>query len=286
MTLPNARYVYLAVAMLALALLSCSALQLGSPPTTTSVATSTETPAPTLLPASTETLTPAATPTATLPSPTPIPSMTSSPRPTKTSTPKPAWVTDFAQPILDIIDLRTPDFQDDFDDKSGEWQLEGYCAPWRMRYQAGELILTNCGVRRPKLAYTDFVVELDGRFLQSTQDDASWAIFFRDIGGPSYLYGVNLDGSIGLWGFGQEYQSCPSTAHSGYEANHLLLIAKGSKFAFYVNGRPACYLENDEYQWGDIWFRAWSGGSSAADSPAIVAFDNFMLWDVRDVEVP
>jgi hypothetical protein len=31
-------------------------------------------------------------------------------------------VTDFAQPILDAIANQTPDFQDDFDDKSGGWR--------------------------------------------------------------------------------------------------------------------------------------------------------------------
>jgi hypothetical protein len=292
--LSKASFIYLVIAGLTLTLLSCSVLQSIPAPTATPVSTSTETPTPTTAPLSTETLAPTSTSTET-PAPsstptissTPTLSVTPFPRPTKTSTPQPRWVTDFAQPILDIIALRPPKFQDDFDDKSGGWQIEGWCEPWRMKYQAGELVLTSCGARRAKLAYTDFVAKLDGRFLPDTHGDASWAIFFRDIGGPSYLYGVNYDGSIGLWGFGQEYQSFPSAAIPGYQTNHLLLIAKGSKFAFYANDKPVYFINDANYQWGDIWIRAWGGGSAnIADNPTTVAFDNFMIWNISDISTP
>jgi hypothetical protein len=196
-------------------------------------------------------------------------------------------VTDFAQPILEAIALRAPNFQDDFDDKSGGWQPESWCAPGRMKYQAGELVLTSCGARRAKLAYTDFVAELDGRFLPDTHGDAYWGLFFRDIGGPSYLYSVNYDGSLWLGGFESEDQSFPGAAWPGTQTNHLRLIAKGSKFAFYANDQPVYFATDATYTWGDIWFRAWGGGSAnLADNPMTVAFDNFKLWNIRDIAVP
>lgn len=156
-----------------------------------------------------------------------------------------------------------------------------------MKYQDGELVLTSCGAHRANMDYPDFVAKLDGRFLPDTHGDAWWTLFFRDSGGPCYLFGVNYDGSIGLGGFGNADQSFSAAAVSGYEGNHLLLIAKGARFAFYVNGEPVYYLENSKYRWGDIWLRAWGGGSAnITDNPTTVAFDNFMLWDISDVPDP
>jgi hypothetical protein len=131
---------YLIVAAgLTFTLLACSGLQSLSAPTATPVSTPTETSVPltgTLRPSATpmpptstpppsETPAPSLTPTL---SSTLTPSLTPSPRPTRTATPAPAWVTDFAQPILDAIALRPPNFQDDFDDQSGGWQIESWCA--------------------------------------------------------------------------------------------------------------------------------------------------------------
>lgn len=156
-----------------------------------------------------------------------------------------------------------------------------------MKYQDGELVLTSCGAHRANNDYTDFVAKLDGRFLPETKGDAWWSIFFRDIGGPSYLFGVNYDGSVGIWGVGPDFVDFPSAASAGYKTNHLLLIAKGTQFAFYANDKPLLYMENSKYRWGDIWFRAWSGGSAnITDNPTVAAFDNFMLWDISDISIP
>ncbi|MGC1376255.1 MAG: hypothetical protein WA821_08535 [Anaerolineales bacterium] len=217
---------------------------------------------------------------------TPGPSATPSPRPTNTSTPQPQWVTDFAQPILNAIASRTPNFQDDFHDKSGGWQREDWCGITRMKYQDGQLVLTSCGAQRKNIDYPDFVAELDGRFLPGTKGNAEWAIFFRDNGGPAYFFGLHdTAGTVGLWGFGNDFQSFPAAAVPGYGTNHLLLIAKKSEFAFYVNGKPLRYLKDAKCRWGNIWFRTW-GNSNAAAYPSIVAFDNFKLWDISDISIP
>ena|GEM_PF-7082904 len=143
-------------------------------------------PTPTLIPiASTEALVPSFTPAV---SSTPAPSATPFPRPTDTSTPQPEWVTRFSQPILTVIASREPNFQDDFDDKSGGWQRENWCGEARLKYQDEKLVLTSCGARRAHIDYSDFVLELDGRFLQGTSDDAWWGIFFRDGGGAGYSF--------------------------------------------------------------------------------------------------
>jgi hypothetical protein len=241
-------------------------------------------PTPTLTPiGSTVTLVPNSTPTV---SSTPAPSVTPSPRPTKTATPQPEWITRFSQPILTAIASRQPDFQDDFDDKSGGWQREDWCGAARLKYQDGELVLTSCGARRAHIDYSDFVLKLDGRFLQGTNDDAWWGIFFRDSDGQRYSFSVYIDGSVWLGGLGGDPSFSPA-ALAGFETNHLMLIAKGSEFAFYVNDKPLYYIKDNKYRWGDIWFRAWGGGSpNITDKPSIVAFDNFMIWDIQDISIP
>lgn len=280
----NSNRILKAMGVAAFVLAACNSGTSAPPTARLPEATAASVVTPTLVPTFTETPVPSLTLTVRH---TPAPSVTPSPRPTKTETPQPKWVAEFSQPILDAIASRLPNVQDDFDDKSGGWQREGWCGAWRMKYQEGELILTSCGAHRANNDYSDFVAKLDGRFLPDTKGDAWWSLFFRDGGGPSYLFGVNLDGSISVGGFGQEDLSFPSAAISGYKTNHLLLIAKGPRFAFYANGKPLLYMENSTNRWGDIWFRAWDGGSAnITDNPTIVAFDNFRLWDISDISLP
>jgi hypothetical protein len=204
-------------------------------------------------------------------------------QPTQTEIPQPEWVTDFSQPILNAIASREPNFQDDFNNKSGGWQRLDWCGEWRVKNQDGRLMLTDCGVYRANINYPDFVLQVDGTFQPDSTQNATWGIFFRDMEGPWYAYGVNLDGSIGLWGFDDEYQSFPSAAFSGNETNRLLIIAKGSKFAFYLNGKPFYYIEDSSNPWGDIKIKAWCGESTTENPDlATIALDNFMIWDISE----
>ena len=231
----------------------------------------------------TEMLVPSFTPTPTCTS---TLTVTPTHHPTHTQTPQPEWITRFSDPILNAIASREPDFLDDFDDKSGGWQRENWCGSQRMVYQNEELVLTSCGVNRVNLNYPDFVLKLDGRFLPDTKGDSWWGIYFRDNIGSGYSYSINYDGSVWLGGFGSD-PSFSSAAYTGFETNNLMIIAKGSEFAFYVNGKPLYYINDNKFRWGDIWFRAWGGGSpNITDNPTIVGFDNFVIWDIQDVFVP
>jgi len=216
----------------------------------------------------------------------PLPTRT--PLPTSTSTPQPEWVTDFAQPILDAIALRAPDFQDDFDDKSGGWrQPEKNPCGQRIEIRDGELVLTDCRAHPANIDYADFVAEFDARFLPDTSRRSEWEIFFR-LHDTSYTYfGVNYDGSAAIGNLSKigEKLEFPSVAKPGLETNHLLVIAKGSKFAFYMNNQPFHYLESPSvFRQGDIWLANYDGsGSVDLAHPAIVAFDNFKIWNIDDL---
>jgi basic membrane protein A len=239
--------------------------------------------APSLSVAIASTLTPPPTELAAAPPPTAT-AMAAAPLPSPTA--GPSWITDFAEPILMAIAGRPPDFQDEFDDGSGGWYRDGYCGDWRMRIEDGELILANCGAHRDNIDYPDFVAEVEGRIFADPVGDAGWLVVFRDIRGPAYLVSVRPGGSVELGGFEGGFREFSGTAHDSYGTNHLLLIAKGSRFAFYINDQPLYYIEDDSFGWGEIWLRAHGGDEFEAGNPTYFAFDNFRIWDISDVSVP
>jgi hypothetical protein len=269
----------LVVAILAVSILSCSVLQSVPAPATTPIPAFTTT--PTLIHTSmpipnTETPAPSFTPTNTS---TPEPSVTPPPRSTRTSTPQPAWVTDFAQPVLDVIALRTPSFQDNFGPGSAGWK-EDWCEG-SMKYIEGELVVTNCRVFRPNIDWRDFALEVDMRFLKDTKSSAEWALHFRDLGNSGHVLSLYHTGDLAI---SFTKAKGPSTrvefdypGLSDDQIHHLLLIAKGTQFAFYLDGKPFYYAEDDAYLFGRCVFFVESGAA---------AMDNFKIWDISDIPTP
>jgi len=215
-----------------------------------------------------------------------VPTITSTrtPRPTATATPMPAWVTDFAQPILSAIANRPPTIEDDLHDNSGGWHSNFYRTDylWPIKFINGELVLSNCDAYRSKMGFKDFVLEVDGRFLSGTEGNAVLDISFRDQGPANPTYGVRvthggfLDISMYDESFAQNLR-----VNGEFQNNHILLIARGSKFALYVNGQPLYHWEDTEIgQAGYIYFRA-SGDKD--DERSIVAIDNLKIWDLERV---
>jgi hypothetical protein len=226
-------------------------------------------------PTTTPTLPPTLTPTITL---------TSTLRPTATATPVPAWVTDFAQPILDAIALRTPDFQDDFDDKSGGWQVPTGIGP-RIKILDGELVVMDCHAYRAHMDYADFVVEFDARFLPDTStNQAHWGIFFRDSESGNYHFVIHYDGTIEFRINNKRFSDFSHAANPRLQTNHIMIIAKGSKFAFYVNNTPFYYVEDTSFRWGNIILMVHANGMTLdLNHPGIAAFDNFKIWNIHDL---
>ena len=222
------------------------------------------------------------TTTATLvPSPTSTstPSPTSTPRPTVTATPLPAWVTDFAQPILDAIADRPPDVYDDFRNGTSGWKAEDWCSR-RVKQVDEELVITECIAHRTGIDYADYVVELDARFLQNFGE---WNINFRHSTCPHCSFGVSSTGAVEITLNGPDDLFFDRGAFGGVNTNHLLLIAKGGKFAFFINGKPFSYLEDESKRWGSV---SLSIGDGSEDKGTSVAFDNFKIWNIYDISIP
>ena len=202
----------------------------------------------TIVPGATKTAAPSFTPTiSSTPRPSitssPGPSSTASPRPTITATPLPEWVTDFAQPIRDVISLRPPSFQDDFGSRSGRW-TEDYCTG-SMKYIEGELVLENCRVFRPNIDWRDFALEVDVRFLEGTNPSTEWALHFRDLGNSGHMLSLYHNGTLAI-SFTKAHGASnriefDNSALSNHQIHHVLLIARGDQFAFYLDNQPLYY---------------------------------------------
>lgn len=235
----------------------------------------THTPAP---PTATQTLfppsatpTPQATPIHTaVPTQTAIPSPTT--QPTATSEPQPAWITEFADPILSAIAGRAPDYEDDFTSNKGKWKC-----PWEWKLKIGDGVMTvsDCPFAR-EMWYPDFVIEMDARYLSSRPDDR-WRFHYRMNGYQNFI-DFEQDGDL-LVGFEElgganNYIRLDDVLRPGLEDNHVQIIVKDQSVALFVNDRPVYY--------GDLkpgWKNGrmlWSGGGK-------VAFDNFKIWDIRQL---
>jgi hypothetical protein len=221
-----------------------------------------------------------------VPTDTPTEVSTSTPHPTITPTPPPEWVTNFAQPILDAIANRPPDFEDNFDQRSMVWKLASWCGDWRIRIESGEMVLTQCNAYIDH-AYTDFVVEVDAHFTtaDNAEDNPTLGIMFRMMEGDNggYTYRVNYDGYItcSLTGSRDIYKSdYEQPANPGTQTNHLLLIAKGPEIALYLNGEPLAHLLDTSAIRGNVGLNV---SSRSSFWKAEAAFDNFKIWDISDL---
>lgn len=235
------------------------------------------------------------------PSPTKMPSVTSepsntpterptvTPAPTITPTPPPEWVTNFAQPILDAIANRPPDFEDNFDQRSNMWKLMHWCGEYRRQVVDGEMLLISC-TTYVQHAYTDFVVEVNAHFTPEikVEENPNLGIRFRIRTDPyppypyieSYSCDISAAGHISC-SFNPEFDAL-LPEYPGIQTYHLLIIAKGSRFAFYLNGMPVTYFEDNIISQGYVGVET-NCGSLLYTGKACAKFDNYELWDISDL---
>jgi hypothetical protein len=187
--------------------------------------------------------------------------VTRTPRPTATKTLAPAWVTNFAEPIIKDIQSREPDFQDGFEKKSNFWEPSEWCVS-RVKFDNGVMRMTDCHVNWTR-NYDDFAASFDLRI----SGDQQFKFYIRRT---SSFPGCNF----GFQGYGTIFWECsyPDPKNQVKElANNIydkkiLIIAVGNQFALYVNESPITLIEADILKFGECWL-AGSG-----------QIDNFKLW--------
>jgi hypothetical protein len=181
-------------------------------------------------------------------------------------------VTDFAEPILAAISKYSPTIDDNLDSNLGGWTQTSYCnGSSKVKFENGEAIISCNFATRSNMAYKDFVLEFDIRLVE-------------DIGVPyrgfsvNYLkyYGFELDPGGGLhvsWKGGKTTFDILKSI-SPFEKNRIRIIAKGNRYAFYVNNEPVYYLE-DNYYFSKEPISFTSNGST---------LDNLKIWDLSGVD--
>jgi len=218
------------------------------------------------------------------------PTATERPTARPPSTPvRPQWVIDFAQPILDDIRSRPPDFQDTFDLKSPHWVEEPECRQHgKIEIGGGKLLISNCPARYTAADFTDYVIEVDAAYEAGEHEQGGVLIEFRDracgfaIGWNSFVFaecgrddtGVNARKGIQMKNYRWKER----------QAVTMLLIVKGPRFGFYIDGKPADTFRDDRFAEGG-WVLG-GLGQLGPDVYRLVSFDNLKVWDITGLVLP
>jgi tetratricopeptide (TPR) repeat protein len=169
--------------------------------------------------------------------------------PTVTVIPQPAWVADFADPILAAIAGCEPNVQDTFDFQPG-WVKTDFTSP-NFVISDGEMVCADCGFSWT-MWYTDYVVEMDYRYMSlgSGGPESRWTLYFRD----------------GTLDFNYE----------DLNTHHLVFILLDQGYGLFVDDWPLVNGNLEvKYKEGSLGW--WIMGPK-------IAFDNFKVWDLNNLK--
>jgi hypothetical protein len=215
------------------------------------------TPTPTFTPTLPPTLTPTITPTRT-------------PRPTATATPIPAWINDFAEPILAAIENRRPDLQNDYSTDSKVFAAchpDSYC-----KVTNGVLVMKNNAHWAVSIAAdpNDFVwiMEFTPKVVNGTSGmDIIWlgySVSLSPTSGSIFF----IDTKIG------DYRS-----DIGKDiTSRVLIIVKGDRVAIFLNDRPIHYQDGLKNGKGSLQFDTYQSSGSTE-----IHIDNVKFWRLNDI---
>jgi hypothetical protein len=231
---------------------------------------------------------------------TPLPAQIPTPEllpPTSEGHSVPAWVTDFANPILTALAGRAPDFKDDFSGYNLGWfyVIPGSPAgPYYARIQDEVLLLEvtdedgggNSMAYNPWLIRRNFVLSLNIRFGKTETKD-----ILRFKFDQSADRSVELDLSRNEnwaidWNLHNDQQTAAGTYdHFPPERINVAVIMQGSECAVYLNHDPLVYLKDCRPGPGArssplaVSFHLLAARGSGAN----VAIDNVKLWDLDEI---
>jgi len=189
-----------------------------------------------------------------------------SPIPTTTRTQSPHdWVTDFAEPILQDIQSREPDFQDDFERKTNFWEPSDFCAA-NVKVANGVMdILSPCHIYWTR-NYDNFVVSFDYR--SQSANGSNIRFYVRQSFPPEGCFFHFATG-------GASWVCEPSIIDLGnftdLSTNHALIIVRNNQFALFLNDKPIDMIQVEALKWGN----------SMLENGTQVQIDNFKLWRIE-----
>jgi serine/threonine protein kinase len=205
-------------------------------------------PADTATPTSTDlAIVPTSTFTPPLPSatlePSPTVTLTKTPWLSQTPTPLPAWVRNFAEPILAAIKDRAPDFQDDFSIDTGRW-YDGYGFQKYLVIDKGVMCLLEgkYGISNYYFLHRpNIVLQVD--VLLPINTHAAVTLASNAFDGPDPLK-LQLE-RHNTWSvrLHSEDVIAEGTYQIDGQKTQLMYIVKGSRVAFFINQTPIAYYE-------------------------------------------
>lgn len=237
-----------------------------------------------------------ALPTETPQTPTPLPTEIAIPTPVPEypkAMPIPAWVTEFANPILAVVTSRKPDFQDDFSEYRG-WlnvmsKIYGFAPVERTD---GKLFLRlpegteDSFLYNPKLNRSNFVLTLELRFVHDQPEDTVRFQFDRP---PDQNIVFDLSNNRKWrfqWGTQDSSQSMGGVyEHFPPDYMPVTIIIRGAQCAVFLNNDPLAYSsdcrtspDSSLSKW-NVTFRLFRDTQQAV----AVNFDNLKLWDLDKI---
>jgi hypothetical protein len=222
------------------------------------------------------------------PSPTPTITYTASPSPTQTRTPPPDWqatrqaeIHAFADPILADVLSRRPNHEADFSTYDPKWS-----GTTEVTFTDGVMHLRSPGgsvdAGGDHIAADDFVIQFD--FTPVIMEDTDMIhLGFRQGKGNGIYYDLGLS----LGGSWYIYYTSSTTGHQVCDGmagrtrvgqtRTVLFIAQGGQMAFYLDGQPVGYCQDDSTfsaEWAALMVDSSTGNIE-------VDFDNIKFWDLN-----
>ncbi len=175
-------------------------------------------------------------------------------------------------------------YSDDFSDPSSGWDVSSD-EDVENGYSDGEyytLVKKPDWVAwgNPGCTIADFRLEVDARKVAGPDDNEFGVIVRYRDNGNYYMFQISSDGYYGVrkrvngeWETLVPWETSPHI-NQGQSSNHLILIAQGPNFGFYVNGRPLVDVVDASFAEGDIGLFA-----GAFDEAGVrINFDNLEVW--------
>lgn len=205
--------------------------------------------------------------------PSPKVSETPSPSPEITETPLSDWVTDFAEPIISIIDEHHANASSNFD-QYPHWLKVTDCPEFKVpKAVDGELIWDQFCPLKLDRWYTDFVIDMQVRHLNpSSEENDRFTFTFRNGGGTCDF---STNGEVRCNGMLHPLL-VNHTAQWPTDPYRIRFIVQESEYALFINDQPFYHGSLPSgYKSGEIGW--WPGG---------VAFDDMTIWDLNNLIKP
>ena len=195
-------------------------------------------------------------------------------------------VNEFVEPVLADIRSRPADFEDTFDTRDRGWAVVDWCTSRLMSIEDGRLLLSGCAVGYERVNYRDYVIEVEAGYESGYRESGGVDLEFR---GRACTFRANWNGAAeaacGDKPSGENARKVVQLDEFSWGSDNvirMLLIVKGTRFAFAVDDRPLGTLEHGGYPAGG-WHMGQGGRTEKWET--VISFDNFRIWDITDLEV-